>query len=259
MYIDTNAVSIYLEDTGAGEPLILIHGLGMSSALWVHQQPEFATRFRTLAVDLRGFGKSDKPATPGAYAIEMLARDIAEVADTLALGPYHVLGTSMGGFVAQALALDRPDLCCSLVLCHTGPRMSIPADILQQRLSALSKSPMEAYAPLVVEQALAGGADQALRQWVFDMVVNNDKRAYTQVLMEGLADFDVTDRVAAIGIPTLVVIGAQDRVIPPTEGRELARLISGARLVEIEDVGHLSYAERPDVFNTAVLNFLEAL
>ena len=92
-----------------------------------------------------------------------------------------------------------------------------------------------------------------------ELLEHNDKRAYVQVLTEGLADFDIRDRVAAIDLPTQVIIGELDRVIPPEEGRALARAIRGARLAEISGVGHLGYAERPDRFNEIVLEFLSGL
>ena len=119
MIVDTGQARIFVREEGAGEPLLLIHGLGMSSALWVHQIPELARHFRVIAVDLRGFGESSKPDYPGAYTIETLADDIAAVIDELGIAGCHCLGTSMGGFVAQALALAHPARCGSLLLCHT--------------------------------------------------------------------------------------------------------------------------------------------
>ena len=111
-----------VEEEGAGTPLLLIHGLGMSSALWRNQVPVFAQHSRTVAVDLRGFGRSSKPGHPGAYAIDVLAEDMVAVMQRLGLAGCHVLGTSMGGFVAQAIAIAHPELCRSLILCHTNAR-----------------------------------------------------------------------------------------------------------------------------------------
>lgn len=258
MHIETGSATIYVEEHGSGEPLILIHGLGMSHALWTHQVGVFAEHYRTIAVDLRGFGASSKPDTAGAYAVDALADDIAAIPGALGLESAHVLGTSMGGFVALSMALRYPERCRSLLLCHTGARMSIPPDVLRARVERLESAPLRDYAPLVVEQALAPGAPEELQRWVAAMVERNDQRAYVQVLTEGLADFDVSERVAAIAHPTLVVIGELDRVIPPGEGRALAAAIPGARLEQIDGVGHLGYAERPERFNQVVLDFLAA-
>jgi pimeloyl-ACP methyl ester carboxylesterase len=259
MIIKTAGAEIFVQEAGSGTPLLLIHGLGMSSELWCNQVPVFATRYRTVAVDLRGFGQSSKPSEPGAYAIQRLAADMAAVIDRLELEPCHVLGTSMGGFVAQALAISRPELCRSLMLCHTAPRMAIPADVLASRVEALGRMSLREYASIVVEQALAPQASDATKAWVADMVANNDKRAYTQVLTEGLSSFDASARLGEISVPTLVITGSLDRVLPPAGGQELARLIPGARLVEIEGVGHIGYGEDPQAFNAAVMGFLVGL
>lgn len=256
MIVDTGDVKLFAQQSGKGNPLILIHGLGMSSALWINQAPVFSQRFHTVAVDLRGFGRSSRPDYPGAYAIEILAEDIAGLIRQLELQRCHVLGTSMGGFIGQALALAHPDLCRSLVLCHTAPRMSIPSDVLARRVEALGNMPLEEYAEIVVEQACSVNASQELRSWVAGLLVRNDKRAYTQVMTEGLRGFDVGAQIGNIRIPTLVITGEHDQVLPKEGGEEIAQLIPGAKLVEIGGVGHLGYAERPAEFNDAVLSFL---
>jgi thioesterase CepJ len=256
MMVDTPGARIHVEEAGSGEPLLLIHGLGMSTALWVHQWPVFTARFRTLALDLRGFGRSSKPDVPGAYAIERLAEDVAEVLRERAAAPCHVLGTSMGGFVAQRLALAEPTLVRSLILCHTAPRMQIPPEVLAQRLAALERMSLDDYAGLVCAQALAETTGAATRAWLAGMVAANDKRAYIQVLGEGLAGFDAAAELPSLRVPTLVITGEHDRVLPPAGGEELARTIPGARLVQVPGVGHIGYAENPAAFNAAVLEFL---
>lgn len=259
MIVDTGEVKLFVQQAGNGEPLILLHGLGMSSALWINQTPVFSRHFHTVAVDLRGFGQSSRPDRPGGYAIDVLAEDIATLIERLKLGRCHVLGTSMGGFIAQALVLSRSDLCRSLVLCHTAPRMSIPSDVLARRVEALGTMPLEEYAEIVIEQACSADASQELRTWIAGLIARNDKRAYTQVMTEGLRDFDAGTELDSISIPTLVITGERDQVLPKEGGEEIARLIPGAMFFEIEGVGHLGYAERPAEFNEAVLSFLNGL
>ncbi len=259
MIVDTAGADIYVEEEGSGAPLLLIHGLGMSSALWLNQMPAFAPHYRTLAVDLRGFGRSSKPDHPGAYAIDVLAEDMVAVMHRLGLTACHVLGTSMGGFVAQAIALAHPELCRSLILCHTAPRMAIPADVVEKRVAALATMAMDEYAAIVLEQALSPGAGAGLRAWVAAMITANDKRAYAQVLTEGLSGFDASANLHRLRMPTLVITGELDQVLPPAGGRELAQLIPGAQLVEVSGVGHLGYAENPLAFNEAVLAFLREI
>ncbi len=249
-------VGIHVQEWGAGEPLMMVHGLGASGDLWINQVPTFAEHYRVIAVDLRGFGRSDRPTGPGAYGIEVLAADVAAAARALGIRNMHYLGTSMGGFVGQMLALAEPTLCRSLVLCHTAFRMSIPQDVLQARVEMLRRAPMAEYARVVASQALAPAAAPALFDWIAQMIAQNDQRAYTQVLTESLQAFDVSDRVAQIRLPTLVIVGALDRVIPLEEGYELARRISGAEVVTLKRSGHIGYAEEPEQFNASVLRFL---
>ena len=256
MIVDTGEAKIFVQELGSGDPLVLVHGLGMSSELWINQTKEFSRRFRIFALDLRGFGQSSKPREIGAYAIEELAKDVASVIEQLEIAPCHFLGTSMGGFVGQSLALSRPELCRSLILCHTSPKMSIPEDVLEERVAALKTMSLEEYAGIVVSQACSSSADAALKKWLTEMIVKNDKEVYTQVLTEGLRDFDVRGELGRINAPTLVITGEHDQVLPSVGGAEIASLIANVELVEIQGVGHLGYAEKPKEFNQAVLSFL---
>jgi 3-oxoadipate enol-lactonase len=253
--IRRDGVGIWVETWGDGAPLLLIHGLGMSGQLWRYQEAALAPNYRGIAVDLRGFGRSDRPNGPGAYAIEEMGRDMAAVVRAVAGGRAHILGTSMGGFIALALALTEPALCRSLVLCHTAARMSMPDDVLASRVEALGRMSMGEYGRLVASQALEVQSPELFDR-VAATIAANDRASYTQVLREGLWGFDVTDRVPEIRIPALVVVGERDRVIPPSEGRALAAQLPRAELVTIPGVGHLGYAERPADFNAAVLPFL---
>jgi 3-oxoadipate enol-lactonase len=249
-------VTLRVQERGEGPPLLLVHGLGMSSDLWVHQWDAFSLNHRTIAVDLRGFGESDRPADAGAYTIERFGEDLFHLIRALDLPRVHLLGTSMGGFVAQALALRAPEMLSSLTLCHTACRMSIPPDILEARVAALASAPMEEYGRMVASQALAPGALPALHDWLVGLVAKNDRETYRRVLVEGLAAFDLEAEVGRIRIPTLVLVGELDRIIPADGGRELARRIVGAEIVDIPGVGHIGYAEKPATFNDAVLGFL---
>ena len=249
-------VTLHVHEWGEGAPLLMAHGLGMSCELWVRQVAALSRGYRMIAVDLRGFGQSDRPTEPGSYAVEKFAQDLVALAHELGLSRMHLLGTSMGGFVAQALALQAPQLLSSLILCHTACRMSIPADVLEVRLAALRTASMEEYGRMVAKQALAPGAEPVLHEWLAGLVARNDREAYTRVLVEGLSQFDLASEVHAIRVPTLVLVGELDRIIPPEGGRELARRIPGAELTLLGGVGHIGYAERPDAFNDAVLEFL---
>lgn len=254
--LDIGGVAINVRQWGTGDPLVLIHGLGMSSDLWLHQVRPFSARYHVIAIDLRGFGRSDRPRGIGMYSIDNFAADIAGVIRILNLDPVHYVGTSMGGYFGIALSLSAPELCRSLSLCHTASRSSIADDVLAARTAALKDQSMDEYAKLVSAQALAQPADPVITEWLEERVANNDQEVYAQVLTEGLRSFDANDAVASIQLPTLALVGQHDRIIPPERGRELAKRIPNTQLVEIAGVGHLSYIENPEAFNESILNFL---
>ncbi|HTW87892.1 MAG TPA: alpha/beta fold hydrolase [Candidatus Binataceae bacterium] len=249
--------TINVEEAGAGPAIMLVHGIGLRGIGWINQIPVFAERYRVLAVDLRGFGRSFKPTTPGSYTIDRFVDDLIAVIEKLGAAPIHYVGSSLGGYIGQALAIRRPELLRSLVLCHTASVSSIPARVRELRLRTLRKKSMNHYAHLVANQALAVHIRPAVHEWICDLIADNDREAYAQAFTEGLEHFDVRRQVGAIRIPTLVLVGELDRVIPSASGRKTAALIPGARLVAIEGVGHLSYVERPQEFNQMVLGFID--
>ena len=258
MFVRVGDINLFYEEAGKTEDsLLLLHGLGMNCELWRSQVEVFSKEIRTIAVDLRGFGKSSKPDKAGAYAIDSLAEDIAGLIEVLSLKNCHLLGTSMGGFVAQSLVLNYPSLLKSLILCHTASEMSIPKKVLEERIIALSELSMTEYGKIVCKQACSERASGELKEWVISMIEKNDKSIYTKVLTEGLGDFNVTESLNSIRLPTLVITGKEDRVLPAENGRKMAKLIPDCRIKEIAGVGHLGYAEKPEIFNGHVLEFLK--
>lgn len=257
--VSLGEVKLTIRKCGTGEALLLVHGLGTSSELWCNQFETFSRGFHVIAMDLRGFGHSDKPKTPGCYLIDKFADDLIRLLGELGIGRCHYLGTSMGGFIGQTIALHQPHLFKSLILVHTAMRMMIPAEILQARLNALRDLPMTDYSKMVAEQALAEGKQSRLFDWLSKMIAANDRMAYTQVLKEGLDGFDVSGKIGRLKLPVLVVVGDKDRVIPPEGGYQLAASIEGAKTHTLKHSGHIGYAEQPTAFNDAILSFLGGL
>ncbi len=257
--LEIGGVAISFHDAGQGSAILLVHGLGCRGEVWINQLPVLAAHHRVIAVDLRGFGQSAKPAAPGSYKLDRFADDLIGLIEALGIAPVHYVGTSLGGYIGQVIALRRPDLLRSLALCHTASVSSIPARVRQSRLRALADKSMMHYAHLVAGQALAAHIRPAVHEWFCEMLAENDRAAYRQVFEEALGRFDLRKQVGAIRLPTLVLIGELDRVIPPAGGRQTARLIPGARVVAIRGVGHASYVEQPQAFNDAVLGFIDGV
>jgi pimeloyl-ACP methyl ester carboxylesterase len=237
--------------------VLLLHGLGSSSSDWSFQWPAFAPTFRLLAVDLRGHGRS-RPG-PGRVRIEALAEDVAALLAHLGEGPVHVLGLSLGGCVALALALRAPERVRSLVLINAFARLPRPgprrAARLLTRLALLAAAPMRVVAAHVARGLFPRPEQQALYEAAVASLSRTPRRAYFAA-MRALAFFDAEGQLSAVRCPTLVVAGDRDFAVPRVAADRLARGIPGARLHVIADSGHASNIDQPEALNRAVLEFL---
>jgi 3-oxoadipate enol-lactonase len=231
-------IELNVRQWGEGEPLVMVHGLGTNSGFWLEQVRSFAISYHVIALDLRGFGRSEKPKGRENYTIELMAQDVLGVCQALGLRAVNFLGCSMGGFIGQELALKAPELCKRIVLGHTACEFAIPMDVMAARLNALNETTMDDYAALVVQQALAQPPDPIIEEWLAEMIADNDREAYMHVLAGTLANFDLSKKIHAISCPTLVISGSDDRVLPPAGGRKIADLIRGSEFHLIDDVGH---------------------
>ena len=256
--IDLNVRQWGATDKSVRETLFLVHGLGANSHLWFKQIPVFAEHYHVIAIDLRGFGRSSKPQGRENYSIAIMAQDVIDVCAELGIEKINFLGTSMGGFIGQQLVLMAPSLCESVILAHTACEFAIPEEVMAARLQALDETSMDDYADLVAQQALAEPPDPIVKEWLKEMIANNDREAYKHVLAGALAEFDLAKEIGNISCPTLVISGSDDRVLPPDGGRKIASLIKQATFVLVDGVGHIGYVEKPQPFNQSVMSFLQS-
>ena len=234
-------------EAGSGPPLVLIHGAGGSADLWRPQLEHLADVARVVVPDLPGHGPLGGRGEPSiaAYA-DWLGAFIA----SLDAGPVVLVGHSMGGAVAQALALERPERLAGLVLIGTGARLRVLArlvDLLRERSSEGQR--------LIRDLSFAPGAPRECVETV-DRVLRASAPLVLLGDFLGCDRFDVRERLAGIRTPTLVLTGAEDRLTPPTYARFLAERIPGASLVEIRAAGHFPQLEQPAAVNVAIRDFL---
>ena len=246
------------ERHGSGDPLLLIHGLGYARWGWEPVVEPLARSFDVILFDNRGIGESDAP--PGPYTAAELAADAAQVLDEAGVERAHVLGTSLGGMVAQELALARPGRVDRLVLACTTPGGDGAFPLPQRTLDLLAEAP--SLAPEValrrfVENALADDAPAELvdRIYAYRLEHPPDPAGWAAQAAAG-ASFDAWDRVAGIGAPTLVLHGTADGVVDPRNAALLAERIPDAHVRLFEGRGHLFFWEDPDGFVAAVEEFL---
>ncbi len=251
-------VDLAYSEAGNGPPLILLHGLGSSQNDWLMQQVALVPRCRTIAADLRGHGKSPKP--PGPYHMPLLAGDVARLLTRCGAHPAHVVGLSLGGAVAQQLALDFPHLVRSLILVNTAARF-ISHDWRQRlmglrRMTGVYLGDMDSIAQAVAERLFPRPEQAAWRRETAQRIAANDLKAYRAALWT-IARFDLRPRLGEIRCPTLVVAGEEDSTVPLASKRLLAERIPGSRLEIIPRSGHATPIDQPEAFNRAMLQFLD--
>ena len=241
----------------AGPPVVLLHGLGSSSADWPEQQAALETGHRVLAVDLPGHGGS--PLPPGALTIEGMAGEVAALLAYLDEAPTHVVGLSLGACVALRLALQAPARVRSLTLVNAFARLQPagPSDLVRLALRALllGAAPMETVAAHVARRLFPWPEQRALYESAVAALAATPRRAYVAA-MRALARFDARGQVAAIRQPTLIVAGDRDTSVPLGAKTRLAAAIPRARLLVVPASGHATPHDQPAAFNRALLEFL---
>ena len=263
--VQANGINLAYEIHGSGEPLVLIAGLGYGSWMWHKMVPGLAEHFRVIAFDNRGVGESDKPAGP--YSAQLLAADTVALLDALDISAAHVMGHSMGGFVAQALAVDNPARVGKLILSATnfgGPRhvpitpeaMAVLTDVTGDPIARLQRGIVVSCAPDIAERR-----PDLIAEWINYRVQHPiDPAGYQAQLAIGLgllaeaASFE--QRLPAVTSPTLILFGEHDKVVPPGNAQLLAARLPDARVEILPDAGHFFPFETPDAANQAVIDFL---
>ena len=256
--ITVNGLDVFYEARGTGDSVLLVHGLGSSTEDWEPQVDALARAFTVVAYDVRGHGRTDKPA--GAYSVSQFAADAAALITTLALAPVHVVGLSMGGMIAFQLAADHPELVRSLVIVNSGPEM-VPRTVREklgivQRRFIVRLMGMRKMGEVLAEKLLPG-AEHAVRRGLFaDRWARNDKDAYLRAL-SALVGWSVTARLPAIRQPVLVVAADQDYT-PVAWKQWYTSLMPNATLAVIPGSRHMMPVERPQLFHDALFPFLAA-
>jgi 3-oxoadipate enol-lactonase len=245
-------VKLAWERHGAGAPLLLIHGLGYARWGWEPVVPALAESFDVVLFDNRGIGESDAP--PGPYTVAELAADALQVLDEAGVARAHVLGTSLGGMVAQEVALAAPGRVDKLVLACTTPGGAESFPMPEQTVQLLERrATLREY----VENALAPDADPAIVETILAHRERTAQRfdAWSAQAAAG-AGFDALDRIAAIAAPTLVLHGTEDAVVDSRNSALLALRIPDARVELFPGGGHLFFWEQPQRFVDLVTEFL---
>jgi 3-oxoadipate enol-lactonase len=251
------------ERTGQGPDLTLLHSVGLSTREgWRYQIPALARRFSVLAYDFRGLGKSERGSGP--LGVAAYVRDLKVLLDTLGIERTALMGVSLGGFVAQAFALQYPAMVSALVLVSTAPwifeghaqrRAARNEKIRRQGMGAAAEHQLASHFP-----ADFGPANPDVLMWYRQHYLANDPENYIEI-MDDLGHFDSRDRLGGIICPTLIVAGDADNTsvagrAPLDSATMLHRLIPGSDLAVMPGSHHYPQIDQADAFNERVLAFL---
>lgn len=256
-------VALHARDTGSGRAVVLLHAFPLSSAMWLAQREALSDTCRVVTPDQRGFGGS--PLGDDPPSLDEAADDVAALLSSLGLDRVVLGGLSMGGYVAMAFLRRHAERVEALVLADTKATADPPQarDNRERIAAAVTDDPsstvlVDEVLPTllgettVAERPLVTGRVKALVQAAPGAAV-----AWAQRAMASRPDS--LDTLRAVSVPTLVLVGAEDRLSPPDDAEAMANAVTGARLEILPHAGHLTALECPEEFNDAVLKFLATL
>ena len=259
MKISANGIQINYELTGQeGAPVVMLsHSLASSMVMWDPQLVSLEPHFQVLRYDMRGHGDSDAPA--GAYTLELLVEDAVGLLDALSIDTVHFVGLSIGGMIGQGLGLSHAHRLKSLTLCDTSAIMPDEAQpILQERIAAAR------------EDGLADQVEGTLERWFTPQYLQDNPPEVEMIrrqiaatplagyigCSEALRGLNYLERLSAIQLRTLIMVGEEDPGTPVAASEAIHERIAGSQLVILPSARHLSNIEQADLFNRSLMEFL---
>ena len=260
-YCQCGEVKLYYEVQGEGVSLLLVAGLGGGTWSWYGQAPYFRKRYRTIAFDNRGAGRSSMPQGP--YQMKQFAEDARCLLDHLGVERTLVLGLSMGGMIAQELALLAPHRIPALFLGCThggGPSQIAPApsiiEILLNNAGLDQQEIIEKNLPIFLSEACRREKPEVVAAYCAAQLAAPEQPEYAfHAQLAAISTFDASERLRKIKIPAMIVAGSEDVLIPPENAHVLAKRLPHAEVVVIPGAGHALQAECADMLNAMADRF----
>lgn len=259
--VTSNGIKIHYEERGTGEPVMLIMGLGADGSVWEDHVQAYEQHFRCILMDNRGVGLSDKPAGP--YTTDMMADDTAGLMEAIGIEQARVAGISMGGAIAQELAIRHPGKVRSIVLVSTWAKCDTYAKKVFEHFKKMrSASDLADFAELLQLWIFAtdyyGKNIDNLREGQLDARENPSPQP--QQAFEAQCDacitHDTIDQLQKVSVPTLITVGEADIFTPLVFSLELNQLLTNSEIMILPNVGHAHHWESLEEFNQKTTKFL---
>jgi 3-oxoadipate enol-lactonase len=262
MKAEINKINLDYRDEGAGIPIILVHAFPLNQTMWDEQVAALKNHCRVITLDLRGFGESGSLDEP--YTIDQMASDVRGLMYALDIDRAVLAGLSMGGYVSLAFYRNYPEAVRALVLADTRASADTH-EARERRLQSAAKAEREGaqaiaddMTALLLGRSTIENRPDIVRR-VRAMIEANSPQAIAAAQRSISERRDSTYILAAIDFPTLILVGSEDALTPVAEAEALRNAIPGSRMQVIESAGHLSNIEQPDRFNSALIEFIEAV
>jgi 3-oxoadipate enol-lactonase len=260
-HANLNGVDLVWAEKGNGAPLLLLHGFPLNRSMWEPQINFFADYYRVIAPDLRGFGKTAL-AQNNVNTMELFAEDIAALLDYCGVEKAHVMGLSMGGYISFALYRQFPQKVKSLILADTKAEGDTPEvrkgryELAEKVKIEGSKAATDGMLPKMFAPANNARMPQVVA--IVEAMINHTNPNTIIATLPGLAErLDSTETLRQIQVPTLVIHGIEDVLMPVAKAEAMTAHIPNAQFVVVPEAGHLSNLENPAFFNQQVLDFLK--
>jgi len=262
--INVNDINIYYETHGHGDPLILLMGLRRNLEWWYRQIPELSKHFRVIAFDNRGAGRTDKPEME--YSIPLFANDTAGFMTALGIAEAHVLGVSMGGYIAQELAIGYPHMVKSLILgctsCGGAKAVQMSAERMQKFTANQGLTPQQILRKdmdIYFSDAFARANPELIEEFIEISLRHYQPADAFLRQFEACRKHDTVDRAGRITAPALIMTGDDDPLVPPENSLILKELIPASTIRMFPGGRHGFFIEDFETFNHSVITFLTSI
>ena len=265
-YINVRDTRLYYDIQGADntETIVFSHGLLWSTYMWKEQVAALSSQYRCIVYDHRGQGKSD--VTKAGYEMDNLAEDAAELIKQLCPNQQvHWVGLSMGGYVGQRVAARHGHLLKSLCLLNTSATAEDPRHLPKYRLLTTAVKLLGCWSvasqvmPIMFSPTFLNDSSRYNDYKTFKSILSNNNRSVVHSVMAVVTRPDFTAELKHIKCPTLILAGGEDKALPPAESETLHRLIANSQLTYMEQTGHMSTLERPQLVTSLIKEFLESM